>query len=130
MRHSFTPEQTREGGVAAQKIQAERRRIKPSSAEKLSREKVADLGYDAEYEYAIPHENGYLYLDIYIPSLRLAIEVDGSNGWHGHPLSKTLAWDELKARVCYDLGIEIIRINKNTIGDIGETINGRTRTEA
>lgn len=40
MRHSFTPEQTREGGVAAQKIQAERRRIKPSSAEKLSREKL------------------------------------------------------------------------------------------
>lgn len=130
MRHSFTPDQTRKGGIAAQKIQAERRRINPTEAERLSRGKVADLGYPAEYEYPIPHQDGFLYLDIYIPSLRLAIEVDGSKGWHGNPLSKTLAWDELKAKICYDLGIEIIRINKKTIDDIGAMINGRTRAEA
>ncbi|WP_035780470.1 zinc-ribbon domain-containing protein [Butyrivibrio sp. LB2008] len=58
-------------------------------------------------------------LDIYIPSLNVAIEYDGE-AWH---TGKKEQIDLLKNQLCHDNGICLIRIREGKLKDLGECIN-------
>ena len=109
------------GGWARCRQHAAARRVDPTNGERMVREIVARLGYHAEYEYEITHDDGRpQFLDLYIPDLKLAIEVDGSHGFHGYNGSddygKMAMLDEIKARWCADHGIHLMKVNTSDRG--------------
>lgn len=66
---------------------------------------------DCEHRYQLQAEDSFKELDIFIPSLNVAIEYDG----HYH--LKTKEKDELKNEICEGLGIKLFRIrcSSNTL---------------
>jgi len=109
-RHAFTVEQMRRGGWARARCWAEWRRSNPSPAEKAARDILAGMGVAFEVEHEIIHPNGRpQWIDIYIPARKIAIEIDGSHGWHSWNAggSKMDLLDEIKARWCEEHGVRL-----------------------
>lgn len=113
---------SRLGGWSRCRQHAATRRENPTHGEKLVRDVIAGLGLVAEYEYEIRHPNGMpQFFDVYLPTERTAIEVDGSHGFHGYngrdEYGKMTVLDELKARYCSEHGIRLIRVNTSDRGN-------------
>lgn len=86
-----------------------------------------DLHYLAEFE--ITHDDGMpQWIDIFVPEYNLAIEVDGSHGWHnynGDPDKnlKMARYDELKMKWCDEHHIQFLYVNGRATDDqITQTI--------
>lgn len=58
-------------------------------------------------------------LDIYIPSIKTAIEYDG-NTWHNNKNKQEL--DEIKNQLCKNIGITLIRVREPKLNDIDNCI--------
>lgn len=109
----FTTEEARKGGWARARYWALWRRDNPSPAEKTARDLLTALGVAFEAEHEITHAGGRpQWFDLYIPSRKIAIEIDGSHGWHSWNAegSKMALLDEIKARWCEAHGVTLYRL--------------------
>lgn len=109
----FTTDHQRRAGWGRARQWARWRVNHPSTLESLVRDYLTarDISFIPEYE--ITHDSGMpQWIDIYIPDKKIAIEIDGSHGWHGYNGStcKMAYYDELKARYCEDHGITLLQI--------------------
>lgn len=117
-RHSFTTEQMRKGGWARARFWAGWRRENPSPSEHAAQEILRALGVGFETEYEIVHETGRpQWIDIYVPERRIAIEIDGSHGWHSWNSggSKMDLLDEIKARWCEAHSITFVSLTRKDL---------------
>ena len=111
-----------------------------SKYENLINEIVSKLGYDGKKEYQVNLKNNkidYFRFDVYIPSIKLAIEYDGEFHFKPIPfiniensiieLEKTQERDMIKEKYCYENNIFLLRIpytqKENIENIIIETIN-------
>jgi hypothetical protein len=109
----MTVDHQRRAGWGRARQWAEWRRHNPSKAESLVQAVLTDLGIPFLVEYEIRHSDGRpQWIDIYLPGHSLAIEVDGSHGWHNYNGSDTKMglYDELKTRYCETHGIHFLSI--------------------
>jgi len=120
-KHKLTKDEARRGGWARARAWAAWRRESPSPAETAVREFLTMAGVEFFSEYEIVHDTGMpQFFDIFVPAWNMAIEVDGSNGWHEYngDFSKNLkmfVYDELKVRYCEEKGIAFVAV-KNVEG--------------
>lgn len=118
--YKFSKENCQKGGWARARAWAEWRKANPSPAEREVREFLVARGIAFEVEKEITHPNGMpQFFDIFIPSLNMAIEVDGSHGWHDYSgdHAKNLKmglYDEMKVKICIAFGIRLVCI-KNSL---------------
>lgn len=114
-RYSFTHEHAIAAGKKRAAIAAEQRRNNPTPAEAKARAAVQLLEPSwVEYEHPIQTQPGltqYLDIAIQVGWYKIAIEVDGSHGWHSHV--KMAAYDEIKARWCEASGWIMVQLNGN-----------------
>lgn len=114
MPHTFTHEEAQRGGWARARQHAEWRKLHPSKAEKATRQALIDLEWKVYPEYEIATSYFPQWLDVLAikDGRKVAIEVDGSHGWHGYNghRSKMALYDEVKFRWCQDNEIELISI--------------------
>lgn len=114
-RYYFTTEQRRKGGKARAAQAALARIAAPTQAEALARAAMALLTPAAEYEKpVVTGDNLIQYIDIYgvVEERQVAIEVDGSKGWHTTN-GKMAHYDELKARWCHEHGVILVVLTAN-----------------
>jgi len=112
------------GGKARAAQAAVHRITHPTTAEVAARAAVATLTESVIYEYPIETAPGLnQYIDIYatIDGQGVAVEVDGSNGWH-NTNGKMAAYDESKARWCHDHGVKLVVITVRTVEQGPEAI--------
>lgn len=117
-RHSFSSEESIKGGKKRAEIAAVERRAYPTHAEKMVRDCLETLGIPYEAEYPVKTlENMTQYFDIYIPSSRIALEVDGSLRWHDpkYLTSNMAKYDHIKEKWAHENNVSVIRI---TLDDI------------
>jgi len=112
----FTKQACQKGGWTRARQHAQARREIPTPNEKRVRDFLSQHGIYWIAEYEIVHPNGMpQFIDVYVPQYNMAIEVDGSHGWHGYngidTYGKMGVYDELKAKYCETWGIQLHRIN-------------------
>ena len=126
--YRFTTADCVRGGKSRAAQAAAYRIDNPTKAEAFVRKAVAIAFPDTtlRFEYPIKIDGGLtLYVDIMAFSgdkSLFAIEVDGSNGWHGGGL-KGAQYDELKARWLFDNQILLIVAIRNQWRHIGDLAN-------
>jgi len=118
----FTKAEAQKGGWARARAWAEWRRNNPSPAEAATQEFLKNQGVDFFVEFEIVHPNGQpQFFDILVPAWNMAIEVDGSHGWHNYDgKSNNLKMgllDEIKIKYCEAHGILFVS-TKGTPQDI------------
>lgn len=113
MKHKFTHNEAQKGGWARARQHAEDRKLHPSRLEKQVRKIVQELGFQIQPEYEI-FTTFPQWIDVLATSegRQIAIEVDGSHGWHGYngKYDKMGKYDEEKARWCEAHGIRLIYV--------------------
>lgn len=118
VKHKFTKEDCRKGGWERARYWANWRKSNPSLSEARARLFLVNRGIAFEAEFEINHETGMpQFFDLFIPAQKIAVEVDGSHGWHDYNGSydknlKMSVLDEMKARYCQENGIRLICIRK------------------
>lgn len=121
MRHQLTTDEKRKGGWARARQIAAVRRYNPTPIEKEVRELVSSalpfLKIEYEYEFWNDFAGFPQFFDIYIPLLYMAIEIDGSRGWHDHKNMKR--YDDAKRMYCNQHMIVLIKVKKNKKGLLG-----------
>lgn len=94
-----------------------------SKLEKFLLHKLISDGYKVDFHKEHILSNTKLQIDLYIPSLVLAIEVDGpshfENIWGDKSLKRNRSYDEKKEGLLIGKGISLIRIKQNY--DFSET---------
>lgn len=122
-RHKFSTRESVSGGKLRAKQAAEWRVQNPTPDEKKVRDILTELGVQFVPEYPIrTRDNMVQYLDVFIPGKNVAIEVDGSHGWHGYHLSKTEIYDEIKSRWAQENGVLILVVRPSQAGNLKNTI--------
>lgn len=98
-----------------------------SKLERFLRDNLMDLGYDVEFhrDALIPNEK--LQMDLFLPALKIAIEIDGPSHflpiWGEDALAKTMKADHKKNSLLITHGYIVIRV-RNVMKTISE-INKR-----
>lgn len=117
MKHQFTQNESRKGGWARARQHAIERRAHPSRLEAKVQSQLQSAGFAISPEYEILTSFPQ-WIDILAEKdgLKIAIEVDGSHGWHNHNgyHSKMAKYDEEKARWCMTQGIPLIYVNSKS----------------
>lgn len=112
-RHTLTNDERRKGGWQRARQLAASRKNNPHKAEREVRNSLKELGFEFEPEYEIKSEKYPQWVDIMILDPKIAIEVDGSNGWHGdYADTKMWEYDAEKAKTLETLGIPLVKIDK------------------
>lgn len=107
MRHQFTTEERRKGGWVRARQIADVRRANPTPYEKEARESIIKLVNNKVFncgrvEFEVEFWNDVVnfpqFFDVYFPQSHIAVEIDGSKGWHDHVKMKR--YDEAKRNYC------------------------------
>jgi very-short-patch-repair endonuclease len=113
---TFTSETARTAGKRRAVFAAQERRQRPTKAEAKARLAVTLLNPEwIAYEHPIHTEPGmeqYIDVAFQMDGQLIAVEVDGSKGWHG--AAKMWAYDEIKARWLYANGWALVQLNGKT----------------
>lgn len=114
MRHQFTTEECRKGGWTRAYQLANARRANPNPLEKEVRGLISSaLSFTSvyyEYEFWNDTAGFPQFFDIFVPAFNMAIEIDGSKGWHDH--EKMRRYDQAKELFCRQNMITLIRATK------------------
>jgi len=117
------------GGWARARQHANIRRANPSNAERQAQEALAEAfpGAVIEPEYEIHNGQYPQWIDILltVAGQRIAIEVDGSHGWHNtspDARGKMGQYDLDKAAWCKRNGLPLVRVKKGQIGKLPKMI--------
>lgn len=105
-----------------------------SVGEGLVQSAVSGLGktFIAEYAVKVPEDEVTLWIDVYVPDIKLAIEYDGEQHfraiehWGGEDaLKRTQYRDDLKDEWCKEYGVELLRIPYWRKDEIVEIVTGK-----
>lgn len=115
MKHIFTDQECKRGGKIRAAQRAQWRRDNPTEAEAFCRDAVLQLIKQLPNAYCIfetpiktmPDLEQYIDIALWTGNKWIAIEVDGSNGWHDNN-QKSAPYDEIKARYCHDNNILLV----------------------
>lgn len=114
MSRKYSKDHQRKAGWGRARQWAAWRRTNPSPKEKLVQDILTSLHIPFVVEYEITHPDGMpQWIDIYLVEQKIAIEVDGSHGWHTYngQGSKMALLDELKSRYCDEHGIRLVLLS-------------------
>lgn len=117
MKYQFTHDQRQKGGWSRARQHALERRLAPSPLEARVQLQLQAAGWSIQPEYEIATDFPQ-WIDILAQKdgRKIAIEVDGSHGWHKQNAyhSKMARYDEAKARWCLAQGIPLIYVNSKS----------------
>lgn len=87
-----------------------------STAERDAYDNLARLGYDAVRQYPIWTGRKLYFADLYIPSLKTVVEIDG--GYHATRRQKRL--DRNRSSGLWRLGFHVVRLSNHDARNMGK----------